>query len=235
KQGINNFNCILDRIVAVQPDLINLRSYNHQLNERKACQIIQSVQSGCPPAVEDKCALRLYAINRLISAGYIHIGMNLFARQDNELVTAQRQGRLYYDLQGYSIYPDSDFIAIGMSAIGKTGSLFFQNHNDLSHYYERLEQNNLPVMRGLELSPDDILRRSVIHALICHSVVSFESVETFFSIDFKKYFSYELSEFTAYEKAGLLTVNDEEIIITPKGQLFVGGICRVFDKYLRTR
>ena len=231
RQSKKNFSYTLDAIIAARPNLINLRSYNHQPEEFKAHK---TVQTDGLPSIEEKLDFRLFAIHHLINAGYIHIGMNLFARQDDQLVTAQRQGRLYYDLQGYSIYPDSDFIALGMSAIGKTGPILVQNHYDLQHYYDQLDQNQLPIMRGLELSLDDILRRSVIHALICHSVVSFESAETFFSIDFKHYFAHELSMLSAHENAGLLTINDEEISITPIGQIFVESVCKIFDKYLRT-
>ncbi|MCB1984820.1 MAG: oxygen-independent coproporphyrinogen III oxidase [Burkholderiales bacterium] len=229
-QSKKSFSHILDLIVAARPNLINLRSYDPQPEEFGIHKI---VQTNDLLSIEEKFDLRMYAIHRLINAGYIHIGMNLFARQDDQLVTAQRQGRLYYDLQGYSIYPDSDFIALGMSAIGKTGSILVQNHCDLPHYYDFLDQNKLPIMRGLELGLDDILRRSVIHALICHSIVSFESVETFFSIDFKDYFANELSALSVHENAGLLTISDEEISITPIGQLFVGSVCKIFDKYLR--
>ena len=229
-QSKKNLSSTLDTIIAARPNLINLRSYNHQPEEFNAHKTIQTSNL---PTIEEKFDLRLLAIRRLMNTGYIHIGMNLFARQDDQLVAAQRQGRLYYDLQGYSIYPDSDFIALGISAIGKTGPIFVQNYGDLPHYYGQLDQNKVPVMRGLELSLDDILRRSVIHALICHSVVSFESVETFFSIDFKHYFAPELTMLETHENAGLLAINNEEISITPKGQLFVGSVCKIFDKYLR--
>jgi len=87
-------------------------------------------------------------------------------------------------------------------------------------------------MRGIELSADDLIRRSVMQALICHSILSFESVETYFPIEFKDYFSAELAELLVYEQAGLVTLDDQEIAVTPKGQLLISGICRVFDKYL---
>ncbi|MCP5246224.1 MAG: radical SAM protein, partial [Burkholderiales bacterium] len=120
-QSKKNFSHTLDAIIAAQPNLINLRSYNHQPEEFRAHKTIRASNL---PTIEEKFDLRLLAIHRLVNSGYIHIGMNLFARPDDQLVSAQRQGRLYYDLQGYSIYPDSDFIALGMSAIGKTGPIF---------------------------------------------------------------------------------------------------------------
>ena len=229
KQSIKKFNYTLGKIIAKKPNLINLKSYNPQITE-----FTRKTRKTETTFTVNKFDARLRAIDRLLNEGYIHIGMNLFARHDDQLVTARQQGRLYYDLQGYSLYPDSDYIALGMSAIGKAGPILFQNQRDLSHYYSELDNHRLPIMRGLELSLDDILRRSVIHALICYSVVSFESVETYFSIDFECYFAHELSELSVHRNAGLLIINDEEIIITPKGQLFIGGICRIFDKYLRT-
>ncbi len=226
KQGIKKFDHMLGKIIDAKPNLINLKNHNPQSKTS-----LRSAGNNKKTPVGDKFEARLHAIDRLLNENYIHIGMNLFARQDNQLVTAKQQGRLYYDLQGYSLYPDSDYIALGMSAIGKAGPILFQNHQDLSHYYAKLDNHKLPIMHGLELSLDDILRRSVIHALICYSVVSFESVETFFSISFKHYFAQEISELSAHQNAGLLIINDAEIVITTKGQLFIGGICRIFDQY----
>lgn len=230
KQNEGHWGDTLDIVVAAQPDLINLQCGPSASVAEKANNTRLTTAFSL---IEEQFDSRLYSIRHLINAGYIHIGMNLFARQDNYLVTAQRQGRLHYDLLGYSILPDYDVIAVGISAIGKSGSALYQNHSELLHYYNQLDQNKLPIMRGLELSPDDLLRRSVMYALICHSVISFESAETYFPIDFKQYFAHELSVLTAYEKAGLVTINEEEIAVTPTGKLFVGNICQVFDQYLR--
>lgn len=221
----------LEKIIAMGPNLIHLRC-NPDLPEQTR-KHTTTTKDDHLSLIEDRFNLRLQAFHYLKTAGYVHIGLNLFARPNDILVIAQRQGRLHYDLLGYSACPDSDFVALGLSAISKIGPSFFQNHCNLSQYYKQLDQNKLPVSRGLELILDDILRRSVTHAMICHSVVSFESVEIFFSIEFKNYFATELRELTTYAQAGLIAIGSEEIAIIPKGKLFMGSICRVFDKYRR--
>lgn len=230
KQTVEKFEYTLGKIVTANPDQINLLNYHHFPNKFKSQRniILEDL-----PDVEVRLEMLLRAIACLTGAGYMHIGMNLFAKHDDPLMIARRQGRLYYGLQGYSVYPDSYRIALGISGIGNIGPTFSQNDCDLLQYYDKLEHNILPIMRGIELSPDDLIRRSVMQALISHSVLSFESVETYFQIEFRDYFATELAELIAYEQAGLVTLDDQEIIVTPMGQLLMRSICSVFDKYLR--
>jgi len=229
-QTVKKFEYTLEKIITIHPDQINLLNYNHFPEKFKPQRNINSEDL---PDADTVLEMLLLAISRLTEAGYKHIGMNLFAVRDDQLVIAQRQGRLCYGLQGYSVYPDNYRIALGMSAIGSFGSVLSQNDCDLQRYYEKLEHNVLPIMQGVELSADDLIRRSVMQALICHSILSFESVETYFPIEFKDYFAAELVELMVYEQAGLVTLDDQEIAVTPQGQLLMNSICRVFDKYLR--
>lgn len=232
KQDLQKFTHTLEQIIAVNPNRIKLRNYRHLPEKFKSQRGIDPTDL---PNESVNFEMRLLAIVRLTEAGYAHIGMNLFAKLDDPLVHAQRQGRLHYGLQGYSIYPDCDHVALGLSGIGSIGPTLNQNYCDISQYYEKLEQNTLPIMRGLELNADDLIRRSVMHALICHSVISYESVEAFFPIDFKQYFATELAELRSYEQAGLIILDRDEIAVTPSGQLLINSICKVFDKYLRAR
>lgn len=212
----NKFDAALERIITTQPNRIDLHYFGEPVTKNTA---------------EDQIHARLHAAHLLSKAGYIHIGLNSFAHHDDPLVKAQQQGRLHYGILGYSTFPDSDVLALGVSAIGKMGTILLQKHQDLTHYYTQLDQNHFPAMRGLELSLDDLLRRSVIYALICHGVIPFESTETFFSIDFRHYFDTELTTLQAYEKLGLLTINEEEIAVTTNGCFFIDSICRIFDRY----
>lgn len=229
QQSLEKFEYTLEKIIAASPNQISLVSYLH-LPEKFKPQ--RSIDLKDLPNIEIRFEMMLLAITRLTVAGYVHIGMNLFAKRDDQLVVAQHQGRLHYNLQGYSI-PDCDHIALGVSSIGSVGPTLSQNCCDLLQYYDKLERHVLPIMRGIELSADDLIRRSVIQSLICHSVLSFESIEAFFPVEFKYYFSTELTELLVHAQAGLITLEDEEIVVTPKGQLFIGSICTVFDKYLR--
>jgi oxygen-independent coproporphyrinogen-3 oxidase len=229
-QTMKKFEYTLEKIIAANPSQINLLNYQH-LPEKFKPQ--RNIHLEDLPDVETSLEMLLFAITRLTAAGYQHIGMNLFAAPDDCLVIAQRQGRLYYGLQGYSIYPDSYRIALGISGIGSFGPVLSQNDCNLQRYYDKLEQNVLPIARGIELSADDLIRRSVMQALICHSILSFESVEAYFPIEFRDYFATELAELSFYEQAGLLSLDDQEITVTPKGQLLINSICGIFDKYLR--
>ncbi len=185
------------------------------------------------PSTETKLEIIQHAINQLTRGKYVHIGINHFARHDDKLVVALQQGRLYRNFQGYSTHADSDLIGLGVSAIGGIGPTYSQNHCNLDQYYDKLKQNTLPIMRGLELTTDNLLRRLVMHMLMCNSTLPFESIETAFPIDFKHYFKTEMVELLVYEKSGLLTLDDEEITVTPKGRLLICSICMVFDKYQR--
>jgi oxygen-independent coproporphyrinogen-3 oxidase len=146
---------------------------------------------------------------------------------------AQRQGRLHRNFQGYSTHADCDLIAFGVSAIGKIGPSYAQNVKTLDEYYDILDRGELPILRGIQLTADDLLRRSVIQALMCHFILSVESIEQAHLIEFSSYFSRELEELRELETAGLVTVSENWITVTPRGRLLVRAVCAVFDKYLR--
>jgi oxygen-independent coproporphyrinogen-3 oxidase len=122
----------------------------------------------------------------MTEAGYIYIGMDHFAKPDDELATAQRQGRLHRNFQGYSTHSDCDLLAFGISSIGKVGPTYSQNVKTLDEYYDLLDSGTLPVYRGIELNADDLLRRSIIQSLMCHFELSIESIEIAHLIDFRK-------------------------------------------------
>ncbi len=232
RQKVSQFEYTLSKIIAVSPCQIHLLNYvcESEFGEMRHRINIQDL-----PNTEARLQMIQRAIALLTDAGYVHIGMHVFARMNNPLVIAQRQGRLHYGIQGYSVFPDCYRIALGVSSIGSVGPTLNQNCSSLLEYCSKVEQNVLPIMCGIQLSADDLMRRSVIHALICHQVLSFESVETFFPIEFKRYFAAELTELARYTAAGLVDLSDDEIVVTPMGQLLIDSVCGVFDKYLRTR
>jgi oxygen-independent coproporphyrinogen-3 oxidase len=113
------------------------------------------------------------------------------------------------------------------------GPTYCQNFRTLDEYYDGIDSGILPVMRGLELTADDLLRRSIIQALMCHFELSLESIEIAHLIDFKSYFAPELAELKPMEEAGLLQIEDRWISVLPKGRMLVRAIAMVFDRYLR--
>ncbi|MGQ0509771.1 MAG: oxygen-independent coproporphyrinogen III oxidase [Betaproteobacteria bacterium] len=235
KQTLDSFNATLDRVLDIAPDRIALYSYAHLPALFKPQRRIH--EADLPPA-EAKLEIMSLAIGRLTRAGYTYIGMDHFARPEDELAVAQRQGRLQRNFMGYTSYAaqsGADILGFGVSAIGSVGAAYYQNEKVLDDYYERLDAGHLPVMRGLELSQDDLVRRAVIQSLICNFRVSIEAIELAWLVDFRRAFAAELQELGRLERDGLVDIQPEWIVVTPRGRLLVRAVCAVFDKYLRQR
>ena len=230
KQTLDSFNRTLDRVIDLAPDRIALYNYAHLPSVFKPQRRILPADL---PSAETKLQILTLAIGRLTRAGYLYIGMDHFARPDDELAVAQRQGRLQRNFQGYSTCPESDLIGLGISAIGRIGPTYYQNQKRLDDYYAVLDEGRLPVVRGVELTPDDLVRRAVIQALACHFRLSIESIELAYLIDFKSYFAAELRDLRRLQAEGLVDLTDEWIAVTPRGRLLVRVVCMAFDRYLR--
>ncbi len=182
---------------------------------------------------ETKLQILTLAIGSLTRAGYLYIGMDHFAKPDDELAVAQRQGRLQRNFQGYSTHPECDLLALGVSAIGRVGPTYYQNMKTLEEYYAALDAGRLPVKRGLVLTKDDLVRRAVIQALACHFRLSIESIQSSYLVDFADYFSTEIEDLRRLQDDGLVELQPDWIVVTPKGRLLVRAVCMVFDRYLR--
>jgi len=229
-QTVMGFNRTLERVLAMDPERLSIYNYAHLPGLFKPQRRI--AESDLPSS-DTKLQILALAIKKLTEAGYVFIGMDHFAKPDDELAVAQRQGRLHRNFQGYSTYADCDMLSFGISSIGKVGPTYSQNVKTLDEYYDRLDAQMLPVFRGIELNADDILRRSIIGALMCHFELSIESIESAHLIDFRQYFAAELDDLKEMERAGLLKVEREWITVLPPGRLLVRIIAMVFDRYLR--
>jgi oxygen-independent coproporphyrinogen-3 oxidase len=231
KQNVISFNHTLDEVIKLDPDRLSIYNYAHLPSLAKPQRRINESDLPSPDA---RLQILQLAIHRLTEAGYVFIGMDHFAKPNDELAVAQRQGRLHRNFQGYSTHAEADLMAFGVSAIGKVGPSYCQNVRTLDEYYDSLDQGTLPIFRGIELNADDLLRRSIIQALMCHFELSIESIEIAHLIDFKSYFASELADLREMEKGGLLTIDDQWISVQPRGRLLVRGIAMAFDRYLRT-
>ena len=230
KQSMRTFARTLELVLDAEPDRIALYSYAHLPERFKPQRRIHETEL---PSAEERLKIFELAVRTLSGAGYDYIGLDHFARPDDELSVARRTGRLHRNFQGYSTRANADSLALGVSAISKIGPIYSQNAYELDDYYDAIDQGRLPILRGLELSRDDLVRRSVIMALMCQGEVSFESIEISHLISFSSYFERELESLREYERLGLVEIDDEWLSVTPRGRLLVRVICMVFDKYLR--
>lgn len=222
----------IDQVLTLRPDQVSFYNYAH-LPEEFIPQ--QRIQPEYLPAPQVKRDILRNTIRQLTDAGYVFIGMDHFALPDDELATAQRRGRLHRNFQGYSTHADCDLMAFGVSAIGKIGPTYCQNVKTLDDYYSIIDSGQLPVDRGLSLRHDDLLRRTIIHSLMCQFEMNFQPVEISYLINFREYFADELYDLAAMEEDGLLRIDADRILILPRGRILVRSIAMVFDRYLRVK
>ncbi|MFM9971305.1 MAG: oxygen-independent coproporphyrinogen III oxidase [Burkholderiales bacterium] len=230
RQTIAGFERTLDQVCDAAPDRIALYSYAHLPTVFMPQRRIAAAELPTP---EVKLRLFTLAIEKFTAAGYVYIGMDHFAKPEDDLAVAQRQGRLTRNFQGYSSAGDTDIVGLGVSAIGSIGPAYSQNHKTLEQYYACLDAGVLPVMRGLQASADDLVRRAVIQSLACHGRVAKESISIAHLIDFDRYFERELKDLQALRDDGLVELDAEWVNVTPAGRLLVRAVCMVFDRYLR--
>ena len=228
-QTAASFIRTLDRIIEVGPDRLSVFNYAH-LPERFKPQ--RRINQADLPSPADKLEILQTTIEHLTAAGYVYIGMDHFARPDDELALAQRQGTLYRNFQGYSTHADCDLVAMGVTSISMIDPTYSQNVRGLEEYYARVDSGRLPVFRGIELTRDDLIRRDVITRLICNFVLDFSSIEERWDISFSDYFKDGLSSLEAMAGDGLLDLTEQGIRVLPRGRLLIRNICMVFDRYL---
>ncbi len=230
RQTLDGFRATLDKTLSLAPDRIALYSYAHLPQIFMPQRRIQDTEL---PQAEDKLSLMAMAIETLVDAGYVFIGMDHFARPDDELALAQKAGKLHRNFQGYSTHAELDLLAFGVSAIAKVGPVYAQNAKSLDEYYHDIDAGHLPVRRGYRMDRDDELRRAVIQELMCHFGLDFAEVSQTWSIDFADYFADALAQLQPLAEAGLLNISPQRIDVMPKGRLLVRIIAMAFDRYLQ--
>ncbi|MCW8841587.1 MAG: oxygen-independent coproporphyrinogen III oxidase [Gammaproteobacteria bacterium] len=231
-QSVVSFARTLDKILEISPDRLSVFNYAHLPELFKPQRRINEADL---PAPQEKLDILQNTIEKLTAAGYVYIGMDHFAKPDDELAVAQRSGTLYRNFQGYSTHADCDLVGMGSTSIGQVGDSYSQNLKELEAYYERIDAGSIPVFRGYELNADDKLRRAVITDLICHFELEKAKVEQAWNITFDDYFAEELKELAAMEEDGLLSLSAEQIRVADAGKLLIRNICMVFDRYLREK
>jgi oxygen-independent coproporphyrinogen-3 oxidase len=229
-QTPESFDRTLAQVNRLRPDRIALYAYAH-LPERFKPQ--RRIHVEDLPAGAAKVAMLSRSLDALTEAGYVYIGMDHFALPDDALAVAKRQGRLHRNFQGYSTQADCDLIALGVSSIGRIGSTYSQNAKTMEAYVDLLDQGHLPVVRGLALTRDDLIRRSVIMALMCQGHLQYEAINLAWLVDFKTLFAQELTQLEAMQAQGLVQLSESGIQVTAMGWFFVRGVAMVFDRYVQ--
>lgn len=229
-QSVTSMKTTLETVLSLNPDRLALYHYAHLPHIFKPQR---RIDTAWVPSSAEKLDILQDAVQILDKNGYVFIGMDHFAKPDDELAVALREGRLQRNFQGYSTYAECDLIALGVSSIGKIGAIYAQNERDLAKYYARLDANELPIMRGFQLNHDDILRRQMIQDLMCRFALNFADYESQLNVSFRQYFETEWADLQELADLNLLDLSETHLTVTPKGRFLIRNIAMVFDAYLR--
>ncbi|MDX8411030.1 MAG: oxygen-independent coproporphyrinogen III oxidase [Mariprofundaceae bacterium] len=231
-QTVDTFDATLSTIIDFSPDRIALFNYAHLphmfMPQRR-------ISADDIPAPQVKLKILEHSINRLLDAGYVFIGMDHFAKPDDELAVAQREGKLYRNFQGYSTHADAELIGLGLTSIGFVDGSFFQNEKNIDKYYETIDAGEFPTLRGYNLTDEDHLRRFVIMRLMCDFALDFSLVETEFGINFTEHFGDEIADLQDLATDGLIDLNEKGLQVKPAGRLLIRNVAMVFDEHLRKK
>jgi len=229
-QSTTTFDQTLQKVIELNPDRIAIYNYAHLPHIFKTQK---QINADDLPSPEEKLQILQLAIHSLTEAGYVYIGMDHFAKPEDELAIAQKNNELYRNFQGYSTHSNCDVIGLGMTAIGKIANVYSQNKKTLEEYDKDIRSERIPIFRGYTLDFDDQLRAEVISKLICNFYINLPMIEDLYRIGFNTYFTHELSSLKRMQDDGLLEIGENYIKVLPAGRLLIRNICTVFDKYLK--
>jgi oxygen-independent coproporphyrinogen-3 oxidase len=231
-QTVPAFDRTVEQVIELGADRVAVYSYAH-LPSMKPHQ--RKIYEGALPNAELKYELFATAVEKFLQADYVQIGMDHFARPDDELARALARGALHRNFMGYTPRKTADMLSVGMSAISNIGGCFAQNLSGLDAYMEAVENGRPAVYRGCRLNTDDKIRQWVILSLMCNFVLDFAELDRRFRIDYFEYFRDENSELETFISDSLLARDDRQIRILPEGRIFVRNVAMVFDAYLRKK
>ncbi|MEY3219873.1 MAG: oxygen-independent coproporphyrinogen oxidase [Pseudomonadota bacterium] len=229
-QTTASFLRTLEKIISASPDRISIFNYAHLPTLFKPQRRINEQEL---PSPSEKLSILQHAIQTLTTSGYVYIGMDHFAKPNDELAIAQRNRTLYRNFQGYATHADCDLIGLGATSIGKVGNSYSQNLKLLPEYYAAIDAEQLAVFRGVALTEDDVLRREVITQLICHFYLSIPAIEQQYQLCFVEYFADAWKQLEELQRDGLIKYDEQMIEVLPVGKLMIRNICMLFDRYLQ--
>ncbi|GLS90690.1 coproporphyrinogen-III oxidase [Psychromonas marina] len=231
-QTKDSFAHTLNKVLELDPARLSIFNYAHMPSIFAAQR---KINEDDMPAPAEKLEMLQYTIEFLTQSGYQFIGMDHFAKPDDELAIAQQQGILHRNFQGYTTQEDADLLGMGVSAISQIGHSYSQNQKKLATYYTQIEEQGHAQWRGVGLNQDDLIRREVIKKLICNFKLDIKEVEARFELNFSEYFVEDIKLLQCFIDDQLVTINEDEILVEPKGRLLIRNICMCFDVYLRNK
>lgn len=229
-QTVESFMFTLQKVIELNPHRLSVFNYAH-LPSRFAGQA--KIKDHHLPAPETKLTILQKTIETLSHAGYRFIGMDHFAKPDDELAIAQQKGILHRNFQGYTTQEECDLLGLGVSAISLLGDTYAQNQKELKHYYAQVDTDGTALHKGLTMTREDCLRRDVIKQLICNFKLDYSLIEQQYHIDFQTHFAEDLRLLAPLAKDGLVTIHDHGINVSAIGRLLIRNICMCFDTYSR--
>ncbi len=231
-QTLDTFADTVDKIIDISPDRIAVFNYAHVPWMKKHQALIHPEDL---PAPEEKLDILKTTIEKLTGAGYVFIGMDHFAKPDDELSTALKEKKLYRNFQGYSTNAGADLYAFGITSISQLKNIYAQNYKTEKEYYKALDDEQIPTAKGYRLTEDDQIRREVIMKLMCDFELNFKSIEDKFNINFKDYFSWGLNNLKEMQKDELVEISNEGITVKDMGRLLIRNIAMNFDGYIERK
>ena len=230
-QTPESFKQTIEQLIELSPDRVSVFNYAH-LPERFAAQ--RKIKDADLPSAHNKLTMFKNTLEQMTQAGYQFIGMDHFAKTDNELAIAQNEGKLHRNFQGYTTHGNCDLLGLGVSSISQIGSAILQNQKELKHYYHSIEtQIGCALNKGMHLTHDDVIRADAIKQLICQFELDIQDFSEKHALIFNDYFEDALIALTPLIKDELVTINDNKISVTPRGNLFIRIICMCFDAHLQ--
>ncbi|ESP94085.1 oxygen-independent coproporphyrinogen III oxidase [Pseudoalteromonas luteoviolacea] len=229
-QTPETYQATIAQLIDLAPDRVSLFNYAH-LPDRFAAQ--RKLKEQDMPTPEQKLTIFKATLECMTQAGYQYIGMDHFAKHDDELAIAQREGQLHRNFQGYTTHGNCDLLGLGVSSISQIGNAILQNEKELKPYYHAVSEQRNAISKGISLTQDDLIRAAVIKQLICHFELDKASISEQFNLDFDEYFEHACIALAPLEKDGLVINNQNTITVTAKGTLFIRIICMCFDAYLQ--
>ena len=228
-QSVESFADTVNRVIDISPNRIAVFNYAHVpwLKKNQSAMPAEAI-----PSPDERLAILQMTIETLISAGYVYIGMDHFAKPTDELAIAQRNNTLYRNFQGYSTKSGCDVYAFGMSAISQFENIYAQNNKNFKEYYARIDSGQAATHVGYRMTADDHIRKDTIMQMMCNLEIDKRRVESTFGIDFDKYFAEDLPKLEPFIREGLVEAGTDKIKVTRSGILVIRNVAMCFDAYL---